>query len=85
MYRAGIRCEIAVVQRLQAGTIILSKSKHFGGGKWGLADTRKPDDGLRKRVPVLPIPCGLDSTRKLTSIGTARLDGSQRVGATTWV
>ena len=28
-YRAGIRCEIAVVQRLQAGTIILSESKYF--------------------------------------------------------
>jgi len=40
-----------VVQRLQAGTIILSKSTHFRQ-KWGLADIRKPDDGLRENVPV---------------------------------
>ena len=54
-YRAGIRGERAVVQRLQAGTIILSKSKHFGK-KWGLANIRKPDDGLGKKVPALHCP-----------------------------
>ena len=29
-----------------------SRGKHFGK-KSGLADTRKPDDGLREKVPVL--------------------------------
>ena len=49
---------------MQAGTIILSKSKHFGG-KWGLADIRKPGDDLRKKAPVLHctilvlVPCSL--------------------------
>ena len=37
--------------------------KALRGGKWGLADIRKPDDGLRKNVPVLhyynTIPCSL--------------------------
>jgi len=51
-YRAGISGYRAMVQRLQAGTIILSKSKHFGK-KWGLADIRKPDDGFWENVPVL--------------------------------
>ena len=27
--------------------------KALRGGKWGLADIRKPDDGLRKNLPVL--------------------------------
>ena len=30
--------------------------KALRGVKWGLADIRKPDDGLRKRVPVLYYP-----------------------------
>jgi len=54
-YRAGIRCERVMVQRLQPGTIILSKSTHLDK-KWGLADIRKPDDGLRKKVRVLHYP-----------------------------
>jgi len=31
---------------------VKSEVKHFGK-KWGLADTRKPDDGLGRKIPVL--------------------------------
>ena len=35
------------------------------GGKWGLADIRKPDDGLSENVPVLHQVCAIWATAQV--------------------